>query len=231
MEQDDEILPRDILATLSLEGVAHSGHITVTKRMNLSFVGCDSSGGLGTSLLGGRLVKWPSSAQNRSIYSLVSSRLGRKLGEQQAWFRMLRAIVANVADNNGVLLSVPGSTCHRFVVRAASLFGVDCICLTLPPSDSIKDWWETHVGKSDCQSTDAADRNVAFLSPVFKHRDEESTEFPLRDRAVVTLADQVIALKVRSKGNVDALMRKRAALASSEDSDSGTRVVLDPELT
>jgi hypothetical protein len=38
-------------------------------------------------------------------------------------------------------------------------------------------------------------------------------------------------LKVRSKGNVDALMRKRAALASSEDSDSGTRVVLDPELT
>ncbi|MEM7313110.1 MAG: hypothetical protein AAF497_08145 [Planctomycetota bacterium] len=198
-----------------------------TGRM-IAIAGCDNNRGFSGSLLGQRLIDWPHGIYDRRVYAIVSSRLGRKLEEQREWFSALRAIVAKVANDSGVLLTVEGTAAHPFVARAAELFGADWISLQLPGDESIESWWQERVVESSSN-----DAGKAWLSPEFAESQENETKssIPLRDRALMALADEVVALQVRKNGNVDQLIRQRAQWAKTQTADPGTRVVMAERLT
>lgn len=73
--------------------------------------------------LGSRLFFWPQGIPRRLRVSIVSSRLKQRLDEESWWFDLLRTATLRSDPTHDVLCAVTGTAAHRFVCRAAELFG------------------------------------------------------------------------------------------------------------
>ena len=73
--------------------------------------------------LGPRLFFWPQGIPGRRRVSIVTSRLKQRLDEESWWFDLLRTAVLRIDPTHDVLCAVAGTAAHRFVCRAAELFG------------------------------------------------------------------------------------------------------------
>ena len=94
-----------------------------------------------SNLLQNRLVWLPSGRSDARTTAIVSSRLGRGLDELDFVFRAIRVAVTQLDPHRQVLLSAEGTTTHRFVVRAAQLFGVPIIRIrTARPKQTLDSW-------------------------------------------------------------------------------------------
>jgi len=73
--------------------------------------------------LGPRMFFWPQGIPRRHRVSLVSSRLKQRLDEESWWFDLLRTATLRIDPTHDVLCAVTGTAAHRFVRRAAEIFG------------------------------------------------------------------------------------------------------------
>lgn len=81
------------------------------------------SAGCSQRWLGSRLFFWPQGIPRRLRVSIVSSRLKQRLDEESWWFDLLRTAMLRSDPTHDVLCAVTGTAAHRFVCRAAELFG------------------------------------------------------------------------------------------------------------
>ena len=73
--------------------------------------------------LGPRFFFWPQGIPRRHRVSIVSSRLKQRLDEESWWFDLLRTATLRSDPAHDVLCAVTGTAAHRFVLRAAEIFG------------------------------------------------------------------------------------------------------------
>lgn len=73
--------------------------------------------------LGPRIFFWPQGIPSRRRVSIISSRLKQRLDEEFWWFDLLRTAVLRTDPTLDLLCAVTGTSAHRFVSRAAALFG------------------------------------------------------------------------------------------------------------
>ena len=73
--------------------------------------------------LGLCLFFWPQGIPRRHRVSFVSSRLKQRLDDESWWFGLLRTATLRTDPTQDVLCAVTGTAAHRFVCRAAEIFG------------------------------------------------------------------------------------------------------------
>ncbi len=187
-------------------------------------------------MLGARCLIVPKQVLATPLLAMVSSRLGQSPELREDWFRGLRACCAAV--HSEWLLVSPGTAAAPFVRRAARLFGKRCLELDLPSGDEPWEQWCVRVAAA----ASAEDRDAhgwgrsarGYLSPPLPNALDRRPACggergkvvgpPLADRALVALADRVVALHVRNGGHVKRLLRDRMSWAPR--SAGAIRVVL-----
>lgn len=181
--------------------------------------------------LGDRLVVWKD-CQPGDVVSVVSSRLGRAVEERSAWFRALRATCCKVARDQKILAGVSGTASAAYVERASELFGVPVVPVEFTDADIVEgeDWLPAWFGSLDLEigpgsgpEPPSSDQRAICVSPPIYGGFESSV--PLRDRLAVGVADSVVALFVRSGGNVHNLLIDRLG-SSIEAGESGKQIRL-----
>ncbi len=196
-------------------------------------------------ILGSRCLLLPAGDVTRSLLAIVSSRIGQAPELRVDWFRALRASCRRAA--NACLLVSPGTAAAPFVQQAARLFGTRCLTLQLPEGDETWEQWQGRVMFELTQDSvrakacggESACFQKGYLSPLLDGTEVEATgrepaglgasrEPPLADRALMALADRVVALHVRRGGHVDTLLRKR--LADGAESHGTIRIALGRDL-
>jgi len=145
---------------------------------------------------------------------LASSRLGRQLDSQAAWFTVFRAACTKVDRRRELLVTAAATTTHRFVARASELFDVRVVCIDTPKRQTSLTTWLARLMRPDDAGDDVAS---LFLSPQIA--DESGREpvaarlqqHPLRDRAVVALSERLLVCHLRRHGHLEQLVRLRLA--------------------
>ncbi len=163
--------------------------------------------------LGARFVWWPHGQPLGNRIGLASSRLGRRLDTQAAWFAVLRAACAKIHQADDVLLTAVATTPQRFVQRAAELFGVRVISLETPRErESLGSWVARLEGT---ESHRAENVFPAYLSPEL-HAPQDAAvpvnvlaHTALRDRAVVALSARLLVFHLRRNGRLERVVRER----------------------
>ena len=179
--------------------------------------------------IGPRLLWWPRGEPEGRKVAWVSSRLGRAIDERPDWFAVLRSAVAKLDPAHDVLLTAPSTTVDRFLERAAILFGLRRLRVHLDERRTLVDWlirlrrqlWRNHLAR-DSETPIDADCSDVFVSPLggwallpvpYSETNDgqecPSSELPLSDRVLIAAADRVLALQVRSNGNLHQLLRAR----------------------
>ena len=179
--------------------------------------------------IGPRLMWWPRGIPDGRKVAWVSSRLGRAIDERPDWFAVLRSAVAKLDPAHDVLLTAPSTTVDRFLERAAILFGLRRLRIHLDERRTLVDWLvrlrrqlsRNYLARDSETQIDAACSEV-FVSPVggwallpvphSENKDGQecpSSVLPLSDRVLIAAADRVLALQVRSNGNLHQLLRAR----------------------
>ncbi|MBC7817321.1 MAG: hypothetical protein IAG10_10570 [Planctomycetaceae bacterium] len=180
--------------------------------------------------LGPRLLWWPRGVPEGRKVAWVSSRLGRAIDERPDWFAVLRSAAAKLDPARDVLLTAPSTTVDRFLERAAILFGLRRLRVNLDERRTLVDWltrlrrqlWRSclaHEGESLLTGRTEMDTisSEVFVSPVISPGADATRlakssgvgELPLSDRVLIAAANQVLALQVRSNGNLHQLLRAR----------------------
>lgn len=168
----------------------------------------DSRDGVASDWVGQRLLFTPQPPSTGQLIGLASSRLGRRLDTQRAWFTVFRAACSKIDRAREILFTAESTTTARFVERAADLFDVPVLALVTARTDtSIRKWLE------GLTRLEASDSNVrrAYLSPPFGDLEpmNDVGSLPLRDRAVVAMSDRLLVFHLRRGGQLDALVRAR----------------------
>lgn len=164
--------------------------------------------------IGVRLAWWPHGVPAGRTVAIVSSRLGRKLDEHSGWFAALRTACLRLDSQADLLVTAAGTTTARFVERCAALFGLRVLRVHIAdkPDETLKRWFVSLRNLVDENRDRLVDE--VFLSPPIPDSGAAVTseglfETPLRDRAVVALAQSVLALGVRRGGNIESTLRAR----------------------
>jgi hypothetical protein len=142
------------------------------------------------------------------LVGLASSRLGRRLDTQQAWFTMFRAACSKLDFQRETLFTAESTTTARFVRRAADLFDIPVLSLVTPSAKTtVVDW----LRRLQTVDTDEGNVHRIYLSPELVPTPTTGplATLPLRDRSVVALADRLLVFHLRSGGQLDALVRTR----------------------
>jgi len=167
--------------------------------------------------LGPRLVWYPRGNPAGRRIGLVSSRLGRRLDNQHAWFTVFRAVCGKLDRRRDVLLTASATTAERFVARAAELFEVRVLSLQLHrPSETIAQWLKRMRRDKD----DPSGLHRAHLSPVLwdgappPEHEASLVRHPLQDRALVALSERLLVFHLRRGGHLEQLVRARLAHAT-----------------
>lgn len=151
-------------------------------------------------------LSWfPGNRDPRKLTAIVSSRIGRALDRKDAFFRILRIACSQLDPRRQALLSAAGTASHPYVVRSAELFGVDVLSVAVAKTTKSIEKWLLELSATDDETLGAT---KCFVSPPLPNA---SLSHPFRDEVVMHLADQVLAVHVREKGSVEALIQQRLA--------------------
>ncbi len=166
-----------------------------------------------TRWLGERLLWWPQGRPAGARIGIASSRLGRRLDTQTDWFTVFRAACSKINRDKEVLLTAAATTPERYVRRAAELFGVRVVTMICPRESEPIHAWFKRIRRLKPMSGEAV--HPAYMSPEFSPAPVDSAQsshlanLPLRDRAVVSLAERLLAFHLRRGGHLDKLVRAR----------------------
>lgn len=169
---------------------------------------------------------WSTHGNARKRTAIVSSRLGRELDRKDEFFRILRVACSQLDPQAQTLLSAEGTATHRYVKRAAELFGIDHWSVHVARvHQSLEQWLRQLAAKLK----ENVPENQIFVSPPLG---VTTPRYPLRDDFVMRRADQVLAIHVRSGGTIESILyevlqkttRPRVYLAVGSDELVGPAV-------
>lgn len=167
--------------------------------------------------LGDRLILRPPIARFAQHVAYFSSRLGNKLDQQDAWFDALRTLCVRSPRREETLVACRQSTCGRFCLRAAQLFGQSYREVIVDDQNSVANWLKKTMRSEET--------NLIFVSPKLDSRFELETrirDIPLADRVLTAVADRFVGLRIRKNGNIHRLFR----LLCADNSNHATRLHL-----
>lgn len=150
--------------------------------------------------IGLRLGWWPGNCSHRRLVGVVSSRLSRDVGSHPEWFDLLRTLFCRLSAESTTLLTVAGTTAHRFVAHGAKLFDFQCLEVTEAVA-SIREFGD--LGSAASQ--------VVLSKPLLDEPSEFKTKTALRDRLLAGLAKQIWALRVAANSTTSWILRERLA--------------------
>lgn len=163
--------------------------------------------------LGERLLWWPHGRPAGSRIGIASSRLGRRLDTQADWFTVFRAACSKISRGQDVLLTAAATTPDRYVRRAAELFDVRVVSMICPRESEPIHAWFKRIRRLKPMPREAV--HQAYMSPEFSQVPNASpnishlANLPLRDRAVVSLAERLLVFHLRHGGRLEKLVRAR----------------------
>jgi len=169
--------------------------------------------GRATHWLGERFLWWPHGRLTGSLIGVASSRLGRRLDTQTDWFTVFRAAYSKIDRDQDVLLTAAATTPDRYVRRAAELFGVRVVSMICPrESEPIQTWFK-RIRQLEAMPREAI--HQVYVSPELSSAADDSANhvylanLPLRDRAVVSLAERLLVFHLRHDGHLEMLVGAR----------------------
>lgn len=150
--------------------------------------------------LGGpRLLWWPRGIAAGPRRAIVSSRLPRALDQLPALFAHLNASLAELRQTGDcAVVVVPSTAAAEAIDRGARRAGVPRILVSLPDPKATIDSWLADCAKDPVQF--ASDFPVAVSPPIEASADGPEPPWPLADRVLLALADEVDAVSVRPGG-------------------------------
>jgi hypothetical protein len=159
--------------------------------------------------IGERLVWWPHAIASRPWMSIVSSRLGRPLYEQVAWFAKLRAACEFARTNGDTLVFASNTTTARFLARCGQLYQIPTLRLEVAPEKHSVERWLKHCLEIPELPNDKGLQQIAYISPAL----DGNRQFlkPIRDALAVAASDRLVALHVRPNGHIEQLLRRRGS--------------------
>ena len=182
----------------------------------------------------GRICLWPYGTPQRPRIVVLSSRLGRAVEQRPDWFSYLRAAARRAADHGGCLLWASGMTASKYLGRLSELSNTPATCLHLPHRDeSVVDWWKRLPLRASPDRANFSDAIVpGWLSPPIFLAAPLPLPAQLGDPSVlwaVKLADEILALMVRSGGHVETLLRRH--LREPHEKSARVYLAISPQLT
>jgi len=165
----------------------------------------------------GRLIWWPQGIIHHRRVAILSSRIPARHDLQQWWFDLLRTAVFRVRVDEECAVAVTGTAAHKAVTRAAEIFGVPVLSITVDDrtvtEEELLQWLICCVDESSQEeSDDHAGARRAFLSPQLESvaancEVEQSPQPPLRDRFAMAAGERCYVLACRLGGHVDQCLR------------------------
>ncbi len=157
--------------------------------------------------------------------SIVSSRMGRGRRNVPDWPERVDAALASSHRLAHRLLSCSGIASHEVVASAAATAGAAAIELEIATDSSPQQWLAEKLVSE--QLLDCCVTTISISPPLLAPAGQSPLELnlnstPLRDRAVIALADRVLGLSARRRGAIETLLRTRA---SDERFPAGTTYV------
>jgi hypothetical protein len=165
-------------------------------------------------LLGLRLAWWLDGVPSGRRIGVASSRLGRQLDSQEAWFTLLRAACAKIDTARDVVLAVKGTAPDRFVRRATDLFDLRLLQVEAPDAGSPDplQWLKNLIDSEPGERSTGCWRlelSPAWADAPLQADDKLADGPPDRDRALVALSDRLFTFHVRHRGNLYQLLKYR----------------------
>jgi hypothetical protein len=148
---------------------------------------------------------------------IASSRLSRKLDDYPQLFDALRTVAMRLDPAKHFLISSGGTTCDRFVNRISELFDIPVVRVEPMPTRTSKRWKELQIGNSSSRPSGSRSELV------FVKQDKSQSI----DRLLMSMAEDVLLLSVKSNGNVERGALERLAKTNG----SQTRILIDRKLT
>ncbi len=186
--------------------------------------------------VGFRFFFWPQGILSQRRVSIVSSRLKQRLDEESWWFDLLRTTVLRTDPTLDLLCAVTNTASHRFVCRAAELFGRSLLKFHLDSSDqpvhedAITKWllnvadeakWDASAAIKDedllaeppiTECYGQGKHWSVFVSPPiqipFEAATSELPDQPIGDRILFAAGDRLQVLRARANGSIQALLIK-----------------------
>jgi hypothetical protein len=142
-----------------------------------------------------------------SCVGIASSRIGSPSGRQSAWLAALRMACEQCDPAESILVSSPGTTTDRWLVRASRLLDRRLLQIILP--DKREPNMASWLGNLPRRDLPAAGKLACwYLSPPWSTSSHDCPQ-PGRDAAVVAAADRLVVLALRRGGNLWNLLMAR----------------------
>ncbi len=176
--------------------------------------------------LGPRVILWPTGVISARRTSIVSSRIGKRKDLKHGWFDALRTAVIR-QDHTECLCYINGTAPADAVIRASELFGAQRLRIDVASdgnssAEELIQWLES---KAKLQPSQSTLENVAYVSPRWsadtsgQRRDVDSNgPRPLKDTALVLVAERIVALSCRAGGHIEQLLERHLQDATREAS-------------
>jgi len=148
--------------------------------------------------------------------SIVCSQLGRHHQRLEQWPHLLDSALRSLHRDHSCLLSVPGITLHAPAAQfaqAAQLRSVE-LCLPAKSIDAARQpahWLKELLLWVTNRREQSTGPHTIYVSPELPDSQQSTSlaDFPFQDRASICLADHVLAVSVRPKGNIAGLLSQR----------------------
>lgn len=140
-----------------------------------------------------RLVVTPHIYNYQRTVALVSSRLPRNLSSQTTWFQYLQAVLQKAEHEDLQIVTVPKSTCDRFVQRRKTTHGLKIFEIKLPDTDSFETWLKESLCNPEVHRI--------LISPPIRHEPRKSAIN--RDSLMLSLARRIHVLKANPKSGTE----------------------------
>jgi hypothetical protein len=164
-----------------------------------------------------------SAAAVRRPVVVLSSRIGRDLERWSTWLERLNRLLEQLAAGDRTLLTCAGTTAHRYLQPAAAARNIPCMeCLLPHPRQTFSQWTRALVGPRPLMSgsrllaaSPAADL-VTARPPAGTLRTSLSDlvtpqHWPLADRLLAALGQELYVVFVRRGGNLERLVSHQLA--------------------
>ena len=178
--------------------------------------------------LGARLIWWPHGVPSGHRLAVLSSRVERDWDLRWIWFAALRQLCVQRSPESPTLVAAEGTAAAQAVRRAAQLFDLPLLWVVSPRDRERLSSWLRDIGKETPSAPEKAGPSVARLSPALPGAGVPPADAPVRDRALVALGYELVAVSIRTRGHVQRLLQQ-CLLDSSPDRPI-VRVVDDPRL-
>jgi hypothetical protein len=178
-----------------------------------------------------RLIYWPQGTPDGCLTGVVSSRLGRRLDLNPAWFCGFRKACELIKEADDCLLLAARSATAEFSDQAAKLFELRSLVVREPPAKQSFELW-LHKMRKTCTSSAPATKYDVWISPRFDTLQNEDcsdlANIPVRDLAVAALANRLFVLHLRAGGNMESLVCER--LLAMKNHDPNVVLAIGPTL-